>query len=67
MGGAEELARAVRRRRRLLVIDHMVVDELVRARSQEHSSGMSQLTARESQILAEMAQGKSNAAIAASL
>ena len=37
------------------------------ARSQEHSSGMSLLTARESQILAEMAQGKSNSAIAGAL
>ena len=49
------------------VIDHTVVDELVKARSAEHSSGMTQLTARESQILAEMAQGKSNSAIAAAL
>ena len=68
VGSAEELARAIRAvADGGSVIDHMVVDELVRARSQEHSSGMSQLTARESQILAEMAQGKSNAAIAASL
>ena len=43
------------------------VDELVKARAAEHSSGLSLLTARESQILAEMAQGKSNSAIAASL
>ena len=49
------------------MIDHTVVDELVKARSAEHSSGMNQLTARESQILAEMAQGKSNSAIAAAL
>ena len=49
------------------VIDPMVVDELVRSRSGQHQPGMSSLTPRESEILAEMAQGKSNAAIAASL
>jgi len=45
----------------------MVVDDLVRARSQERMSGLSSLTTRESEILAEMAQGKSNSAIAAAL
>src|ERR1700745_3464266 len=45
----------------------MVVDELVRARSQERQSGPSSLAPRESEILAEMAQGKSNSAIAAAL
>ena len=49
------------------VIDPMVVDELVRSRSGQQQPGMSSLTPRESEILAEMAQGKSNAAIAASL
>ena len=49
------------------VIDPRVVDELVKARSQRHMSPLSSLTARESEILAEMAQGKSNAAIAATL
>jgi len=64
----DELARAIRTvADGGSVIDHTVVDELVRARSAEHSSGMTQLTARESQILAEMAQGKSNSAIAAAL
>ena len=68
VASAEELARAIRTvAEGGSVIDHTVVDELVRARSQEHSSGMAQLTARESQILAEMAQGKSNSAIAAAL
>src|SRR5712691_5098083 len=43
------------------------VDDLVRARSQERMSGLSSLTTRESEILAEMAQGKSNSAIAAAL
>ncbi len=68
VASAEELARAIRAvAEGGSVIDHTVVDELVRARSQEHSSGMAQLTARETQILAEMAQGKSNSAIAAAL
>ena len=68
VASAEELARAIRAvAEGGSVIDHMVVDELVRARSEERSSGMAQLTARETQILAEMAQGKSNSAIAAAL
>jgi len=68
VGSVDELARAIRAvAGGGSVIDHMVVDELVKARSQEHSSGMSLLTARESQILAEMAQGKSNSAIAGAL
>ena len=68
VGSVDELARAIRTvAAGGSVIDHMVVDELVKARSQEHSSGMSLLTARESQILAEMAQGKSNSAIASTL
>jgi DNA-binding NarL/FixJ family response regulator len=68
VASVDELARAIRTvADGGSVIDHTVVDELVRARSAEHSSGMSQLTARESQILAEMAQGKSNSAIAAAL
>jgi DNA-binding NarL/FixJ family response regulator len=36
-------------------------------RARERTSGLSSLTARESQILAEMAQGKSNSAIAATV
>ena len=39
----------------------------MRARSAQRSSGLSLLTARETEILAEMAQGKSNSAIAAAL
>jgi len=49
------------------VIDPTVVDELVRARAQERQSGLSSLTPREAEILGEMAQGKSNSAIAATL
>jgi DNA-binding NarL/FixJ family response regulator len=49
------------------VIDPQVVDELVRSRSHQQASSLDELTPRESQILAEMAQGKNNAAIAATL
>jgi len=64
----DELARAVRAvAAGGSVIDPLVVDELVRSRSQRHHSSLAQLTAREVEILAEMAQGKSNAAIAAAL
>jgi DNA-binding NarL/FixJ family response regulator len=68
VGSVDELARAIRAvAAGGSVIDPQVVDELVRARSAQRSSGLSLLTARETQILAEMAQGKSNAAIAATL
>lgn len=68
VGSVDELARAIRAvAGGGSVIDPMVVDELVRARSQERMSGLSSLTPRESEILAEMAQGKSNSAIAGTL
>ena len=68
VGSVDELARAIRSvAGGGSVIDPMVVDELVRARSQERMSGLKSLTARESEILGEMAQGKSNSAIAATL
>jgi DNA-binding NarL/FixJ family response regulator len=68
IGSVDELARAIRVvAEGGSVIDPLVVDELVRARSQERESGLSSLTPREAQILAEMAQGKSNSAIAAAL
>src|ERR1700758_4268023 len=64
----DELARAIRAvAQGGSVIDPLVVDELVRSRSGQQQPGMSSLTPRESEILAEMAQGKSNAAIAATL
>jgi len=68
VAGADELARVIR----VVagggsVIDPLVVDELVNARKQRRTSDLSFLTVRESEILAEMAQGKSNAAIAATL
>jgi DNA-binding NarL/FixJ family response regulator len=68
VASVDELARAIRAvAQGGSVIDPMVVDELVRSRSSQQQPGMSSLTPRESEILAEMAQGKSNAAIAASL
>jgi len=44
-----------------------LLKELVRARTHPRASSLDTLTPRESQILAEMAQGKSNAAIAVAL
>jgi DNA-binding NarL/FixJ family response regulator len=46
------------------VIDSKVVEALVAARSRSNRSPLEELTPRERQILGEMAQGKSNAAIA---
>ncbi len=49
------------------VLDPMIVDVLIEARTREAKSRLSQLTARELQLLAEIATGKSNGAIADSL
>ena len=49
------------------VIDPKVVDALVAATSSRSRSDLDRLTPREGEILGEMAQGKSNAAIAATL
>jgi DNA-binding NarL/FixJ family response regulator len=49
------------------VIDPKVVEGLVTARARLERSPLQELTPREREILAEMAQGKNNAAIAASL
>jgi DNA-binding NarL/FixJ family response regulator len=68
VASVDELARAIRTvAAGGSVIDPRVVDELVRERSQRHQSPLAALTPRESEILAEMAQGKSNAAIAGAL
>ena len=68
VGSVDELARAIRAvAAGGSVIDPLVVDELVRARHAERQTGLATLTVRESEILAEMAQGKSNAAVAVSL
>jgi DNA-binding NarL/FixJ family response regulator len=49
------------------VIDPEIVDALVAARAKPADSPLHRLTAREKEILSEMAQGKNNAAVAASL
>jgi len=49
------------------VIDPKVVEALVAARSRRAESPLQHLTPRESEVLAEMAQGKNNAGIAAAL
>ncbi len=49
------------------VIDPEVVDNLVKARSQDTRSPLRALTPREVEVLAEMAQGKNNAAVATAL
>jgi DNA-binding NarL/FixJ family response regulator len=68
VGSVDELARAIRTvAAGGSVIDPMVVDELVRSRAQDSQQSLPLLTPRELEILAEMAQGKSNSAIAAAL
>lgn len=49
------------------VIDPKVVESLVAAKSRAEESPLSVLTPRETEIISEMAQGKTNAAIAATL
>lgn len=49
------------------VIDPKVVDALVAARLQRQESKLDRLTAREHEVLAELASGKSNAGIAETL
>jgi DNA-binding NarL/FixJ family response regulator len=49
------------------VVDPKIVDELVRAQSARATSPLRRLTPREHEILAELASGKSNQAIAQSL
>ena len=68
VGSVDELARAIRTvAAGGSVIDPMVVDELVRSRAQDSQQSLALLTPRELEILAEMAQGKSNSAIAGAL
>jgi DNA-binding NarL/FixJ family response regulator len=49
------------------VIDHTVVDIILAAASRQRSSPLGALTAREEEVLEQVAQGKSNAAVAAAL
>jgi DNA-binding NarL/FixJ family response regulator len=68
VGDVEELLGAIREvARGGSVVDPKVVDALVTATSRAVRSDLDRLTPRESEILAEMATGKSNAAIAATL
>jgi DNA-binding NarL/FixJ family response regulator len=68
VAGAHELTRTIRTvAAGGSVIDPQVVDMLVQARARHHKSDLEWLTPRESEILGEMAQGKSNGAIASSL
>ncbi len=64
----DDLARAIREvASGGSVIDPAVVEVLVAANVRKPASDLDRLTARETEILSEMAQGKSNAAIAATL
>ena len=68
IGNVDELAGAIRAvAAGGSVIDPMVVDQLVRSRAHDAQLGLASLTSRELDILAVMAQGKSNSAIAAAL
>jgi len=64
----EELVRAIREvASGGSVIDPRVVETLVEARSRRRDSPLERLTPRESEVLAEMAQGRNNAGVAAAL
>ncbi len=68
LGDAAELARVVRAvSEGGSEIDPLVVDALIAARTREKRSPLQDLTPRELEILAQIAEGKSNAAIADSL
>lgn len=68
VGDRDELVRALRETAAGgSVVDPVLVEALVRRRSAESASPLRDLTPRELDVLREMAQGKSNAAIAASL
>jgi DNA-binding NarL/FixJ family response regulator len=68
IAGVDELVRAIQTvAEGGSVVDPAVVDSLVGASAPRRPSDLDRLTGRESETLAEMAQGKNNAAIAASL
>jgi DNA-binding NarL/FixJ family response regulator len=68
IGDVDELAGAIRAvAAGGSVIDPTVVDQLVKSRTQDYHGGVASLTPRELEVLAEMAQGKSNSAIAAAV
>jgi DNA-binding NarL/FixJ family response regulator len=68
VGGVDDLVHAIREvSGGGSVIDPAVVEALVAANARAPRSDLDRLTPREREILGEMAQGKSNAAIAATL
>lgn len=68
VGGVDDLVHAIREvADGGSVIDPAVVEALVAANARAPRSDLERLTPREREILGEMAQGKSNAAIAATL
>lgn len=68
LADAGELARAIREvAGGGSVVDAKVVEELVTRRASSSAAGLDRLTPREREVLAEMAQGRSNHAIAANL
>ena len=68
IGDRSELTRAIRTvAGGGSVIDPKIVEVLVRARSRAESSPLAEMTPRELDVLAAIAEGKSNAAIAADL
>lgn len=68
LGDLEDLVRALRETvAGRSVIDSAVVEALLARRSRLATSPLSQLTPREMDVLREMAQGKTNAAVAAAL
>jgi len=68
VGDLEELLRALRETiGGRSVIDPLVVEALLARRSRKARSPLAELTSREMEALREMAQGKTNAAIATSL
>jgi DNA-binding NarL/FixJ family response regulator len=68
LGNREQLTSAIRQvAAGGSVIDPEVVEALVDARSRDHHSALERLTAREREVLGEVATGKSNAEIARSL
>ena len=68
VAGVDDLARAIHEvAKGGSVIDPAVVEVLVAANVRKPTSDLDRLTPREGEILGEMAQGKSNAAIASTL
>ena len=65
VGDLDELTRAITETRAgRSVVDPVVVDALVRRRTRQDRPGLSELTDREREVLAHMAAGRSNSAIA---